>query len=120
MTVLDQFRLDGKCILVTGGSRGFGRAIALAAAEAWAGPWASFCPFPLPLSSRDTPPYGPGLPPASGPAGRLRDRLTRPLLDDTLGRAIRTGQTVLTGRASGLVFGGLNAVKRPLLPGAGA
>jgi gluconate 5-dehydrogenase len=36
MTVLDQFRLDGKCILVTGGSRGFGRAIALAAAEAGA------------------------------------------------------------------------------------
>jgi NAD(P)-dependent dehydrogenase (short-subunit alcohol dehydrogenase family) len=36
MTVLDQFRLDGKCMLVTGGSRGFGRAIALAAAEAGA------------------------------------------------------------------------------------
>ena len=36
MTVLDQFRLDGKRILVTGGSRGFGRAIALAAAEAGA------------------------------------------------------------------------------------
>ena len=36
MTVLDQFRLDGKCILITGGSRGFGRAIALAAAEAGA------------------------------------------------------------------------------------
>jgi NAD(P)-dependent dehydrogenase (short-subunit alcohol dehydrogenase family) len=36
MTVLDQFRLDGKCILVTGGSRGFGRAIALAAADAGA------------------------------------------------------------------------------------
>jgi NAD(P)-dependent dehydrogenase (short-subunit alcohol dehydrogenase family) len=36
MTMLDQFRLDGKCILVTGGSRGFGRAIALAAADAGA------------------------------------------------------------------------------------
>jgi NAD(P)-dependent dehydrogenase (short-subunit alcohol dehydrogenase family) len=36
MTVLDKFRLDGKRILVTGGSRGFGRAIALAAAEAGA------------------------------------------------------------------------------------
>jgi gluconate 5-dehydrogenase len=36
MTVLDQFRLDGKRILVTGGSRGFGRAIALAAADAGA------------------------------------------------------------------------------------
>jgi len=37
MTVLDQFRLDGKCILVTGGSRGFGRAIALAAAKTLSG-----------------------------------------------------------------------------------
>jgi MGT family glycosyltransferase len=61
---------------------------ALAAAEAWGGPWASFCPFPLPLPSRDTPPYGPGLPPAKGPLGQLRDRLGHPLLDGTLNRAI--------------------------------
>jgi NAD(P)-dependent dehydrogenase (short-subunit alcohol dehydrogenase family) len=36
MTVLDRFRLYGKRALVTGGSRGFGRVIALAAAEAGA------------------------------------------------------------------------------------
>jgi NAD(P)-dependent dehydrogenase (short-subunit alcohol dehydrogenase family) len=36
MTVLDRFRLDGKRLLVTGGSRGFGRVIALCAAEAGA------------------------------------------------------------------------------------
>ena len=36
MSVLDKFRLDGKRLLVTGGSRGFGREIALAAAEAGA------------------------------------------------------------------------------------
>lgn len=36
MTVLDRFRLDGKRLLVTGGSRGFGRVIAIAAAEAGA------------------------------------------------------------------------------------
>jgi gluconate 5-dehydrogenase len=36
MGVLDRFRLDGKRLLVTGGSRGFGRVIALAAAEAGA------------------------------------------------------------------------------------
>jgi gluconate 5-dehydrogenase len=36
MNVLDRFRLDGKRLMVTGGSRGFGREIALAAAEAGA------------------------------------------------------------------------------------
>jgi gluconate 5-dehydrogenase len=36
MNVLDRFRLDGKRLMVTGGSRGFGRAIALACAEAGA------------------------------------------------------------------------------------
>jgi gluconate 5-dehydrogenase len=36
MNVLDRFRLNGKRLFVTGGSRGFGRVIALAAAEAGA------------------------------------------------------------------------------------
>ena len=36
VNVLDRFRLDGKRLFITGGSRGFGRAIALAAAEAGA------------------------------------------------------------------------------------
>ncbi len=36
MSVLDSFRLDGKRMMITGGSRGFGRVIALAAAEAGA------------------------------------------------------------------------------------
>jgi NAD(P)-dependent dehydrogenase (short-subunit alcohol dehydrogenase family) len=36
MNVLDRFRLDGKRLMVTGGSRGFGRVIALACAEAGA------------------------------------------------------------------------------------
>jgi NAD(P)-dependent dehydrogenase (short-subunit alcohol dehydrogenase family) len=36
MPVLDRFRLDGKRLFITGGSRGFGRVIALAAAEAGA------------------------------------------------------------------------------------
>ena len=36
MDVLDRFRLDGKRLFITGGSRGFGRVIALAAAEAGA------------------------------------------------------------------------------------
>ena len=36
MNVLERFRLDGKRLMITGGSHGFGRAIALAAAEAGA------------------------------------------------------------------------------------
>ncbi|HEX8067768.1 MAG TPA: glycosyltransferase [Thermoleophilaceae bacterium] len=52
---------------------------ALAAAEAWGGPWAALCPYPLPLPSRDAPPFGPGLAPARGSLGRLRDRLLRPV-----------------------------------------
>ncbi len=62
---------------------------ALAAAELWGGPWASWCPYPLPLPSRDTPPFGPGLPPAAGPLGRLRDTVLRPLTLGALERTVR-------------------------------
>ena len=57
---------------------------ALAAAERWGGPWATFCPYPLALRSRDVPPFGPGLPPARGSLGHLRDRLLRPLVVGTI------------------------------------
>lgn len=53
---------------------------ATAVAEKWGGPWAQWFPYPLPLSSRDAPPFGPGLKPAAGPLGRMRDRGLRPLL----------------------------------------
>ena len=45
---------------------------ALAAAEAWAGPWATFCPLPLAARSADAPPFGPGLPPARPPGAAAR------------------------------------------------
>lgn len=61
---------------------------ALAAAEAWGGPWAAFCPYPLALRTRDAPPFGPGLPPARGPIGRLRDRLLRPLVVGAMEKAM--------------------------------
>lgn len=57
---------------------------AMAAAEAWGGVWSTWCPFPLPLPSRDVPPFGPGLPPARGPVGRLRDRMLRPVVFGSL------------------------------------
>src|SRR5919109_1195574 len=49
-------------------------------AEARDGPWAQWFPFPLPLPSRDAPPFGPGFKPAAGLPGRLRDRLLGPIL----------------------------------------
>jgi MGT family glycosyltransferase len=62
---------------------------ALAAAEAWGGPWASWCPYPLPVPSRDAPPFGPGFRPARGPAGRLRDAALAPLMFGALERIVR-------------------------------
>lgn len=59
---------------------------AQAVAETWGGPWASFCPYPVPLSSKDAPPFGFGLPPARGILGRLRDKLLAPLMIGTIER----------------------------------
>lgn len=60
---------------------------ATAVAERWGGPWAQWCPFPLAMSSQDVPPFGPGLKPAAGVAGRARDRLLGPVLVGGLRRA---------------------------------
>jgi UDP:flavonoid glycosyltransferase YjiC (YdhE family) len=64
---------------------------AQAAAEAWGGPWAVWCPYPLPLPSRDAPPFGPGLRPARGAPGRLRDAVLRPLISGPLERVLLPG-----------------------------
>lgn len=53
---------------------------AMAVAETAGLPWATWCPFFLPIPSPDTPPFGLGLPPARGRLGRLRDRLLRPVV----------------------------------------
>ncbi|HUA74915.1 MAG TPA: nucleotide disphospho-sugar-binding domain-containing protein [Solirubrobacteraceae bacterium] len=60
---------------------------ATAVAEAWGGPWAQWFPYPLPLPSPDVPPFGPGLRPAAGPLGRLRDALLRPAISGAFARA---------------------------------
>lgn len=59
---------------------------AQAVAETWGNSWASFCPYPVPLSSKDAPPFGFGLPPARGPLGRLRDKVLGPLMIGTIER----------------------------------
>lgn len=53
---------------------------AMAAAETAGLAWATWCPYFLPVPSRDAPPFGLGLPPARGPLGHLRDRLLSPVL----------------------------------------
>src|SRR5699024_4303852 len=58
-------------------------------AEAWGGPWAFLSPYTPPLRSRGTPPFGPGLAPMSGPVGRLRDAVVRPLVAGAAERVMR-------------------------------
>ena len=60
---------------------------ASAEAEQAARPWAQWFPYPLPLASRDVPPFGPGLAPAGGGLGRIRDALLRPLLSGVMNKA---------------------------------
>lgn len=61
---------------------------AMAAAETAGLPWTTWCPYFLPVPSKDTPPFGLGLPPARGPLGRLRDRLLRPVLFGIYNRSL--------------------------------
>ena len=81
---------------------------ALAVAEAWGGDWASWCPYPLPLPSRDAPPFGPGVAPARGAPGRLRDAALGPVVFGSLERIVvplvnevraRVGLAPLSGAA---------------------
>ena len=60
---------------------------ASAEAEQAARPWAQWFPYPLPLASRDVPPFGPGLAPAGGALGHIRDALLRPLLSGAMNKA---------------------------------
>lgn len=61
----------------------------LMAAEAWEGPWATFCPYPLVLRSRDAPPFGPGFAPARGPLGKARDLLVSQVAVRAVERRLR-------------------------------
>ncbi|KGN30548.1 glycosyl transferase [Knoellia sinensis KCTC 19936] len=64
---------------------------ALAVAERWGGPWVTHSPFTPPITSKGTPPFGPGLRPIPGPIGRLRDALVRPLVMGAAERTLRPG-----------------------------
>jgi UDP:flavonoid glycosyltransferase YjiC (YdhE family) len=51
-----------------------------AVAEASRLPWCQYSPFPPVFESKDAPPYGPGLRPARGPLGQVRDRILYAIL----------------------------------------
>lgn len=72
---------------------------ATAVADAWGGPWAQWFPYPLPLPSPGVPPFGPGLKPAHGRLGRLRDQALRPLV---------------LGSAARVLLPPLNAIRNPV------
>jgi MGT family glycosyltransferase len=58
----------------------------LSVADAGAVPWLCFSPYTPFLGSRGVPPFGPGLRPLPGMAGRVRDGALRPLVMGTLER----------------------------------
>jgi MGT family glycosyltransferase len=64
---------------------------AAAVAEADGRPWAQWLPYPSPIPSRGVPPFGPGLRPASGALGRLRDRVVHRLTMPGFERALLPG-----------------------------
>jgi MGT family glycosyltransferase len=57
-------------------------------AEASGLPWVQYSPFPAVFRSKDAPPYGPGLRPARGPLGRLRDAAARRFVDRVADRHV--------------------------------
>jgi MGT family glycosyltransferase len=70
---------------------------AQAVAETSGLPWATWHPYPMPIRSKDAPPFGPGLKPAAGPLGRLRDWLFRGLSERPVARVLPELNRVRTG-----------------------
>ncbi len=56
------------------------------AAEASGLPWATFQPYFTPMPDRDVPPFGPGLAPAGGLLGTLRNRVLGPVITGKLAK----------------------------------
>ncbi len=61
-------------------------------------PWAMYSPYLLPLPSRDTPAYGPGLAPLGGPLGKARDAIVRALVNRSFDRATMPAVNALRAR----------------------
>ncbi|MEQ9337830.1 MAG: glycosyltransferase, partial [Miltoncostaeaceae bacterium] len=85
---------------------------AQAVAERWGGPWATWCPYPPPIPSRDAPPFGPGLAPAHGPAGRLRDALARRLVTGAVERSLLPSLNQVRAAVGVPAHGGVDGIFR--------
>jgi len=72
---------------------------ASAAAEASGVSWATFAPYITPLPDPRVPAFGPGMPPAAGPLGRLRDAAMSRLLGGMLDRGFLETLNEMRGRA---------------------
>ncbi|MEV3900841.1 glycosyltransferase [Mycobacterium sp. NPDC050551] len=70
-----------------------------AVVDAAASPWLSFWPYPLVLRSRSAPPFGPGLRPWPGLAGRVRDEVMRTMVTGTVDRALHEPLTRICSAA---------------------
>ena len=73
--------------------------------------WAVWHPFPMPLPSKDAPPFGPGLAPARGPLGRLRDALLQPLVIGPLQKVV-PALNVVRKKAGATAFGHITEMYR--------
>ena len=81
--------IDAQLLIVDPASFG-----AFAWAESQSRPWAVYSPFAPMMGSRDAPPYGPGLPPATGPVGRARDAVVRRVADRVYQRSLGPAQAL--------------------------
>jgi MGT family glycosyltransferase len=63
---------------------------ATAAAETSGLPWGLYSPYCVALSSRDAPPFGPGLAPRGDVLGRLRDAIVRRVVHGVINRQLST------------------------------
>lgn len=81
---------------------------ASAVAAAWGGPWGQWFPYPLPVPSRDVPPFGPGLRPAAGRLGRLRDRALRPVMLSSMAKVFLPSVNVARGSVGEAPFASIH------------
>lgn len=76
-----------------------------AVAEVSGRPWAQYAPYPMPLPSRQAPPYGFGMPPAIGALGRIRDRAIKPVQTAVLDGRVLPRLNELRTRVGARVLG---------------